>query len=68
MMKNSLALFFAAAMAITVPAFAQEKMTQDKMDKMDSKSTDKMKKTKKMKSTDKMHKMDKTDKMEKTTK
>lgn len=61
-MKNTLALFFAAAMAITAPAFGQDKMTQDKMDK---KSTKKMKKTGKMKSTDKMDKMDK---MEKTTK
>ena len=34
-MKNTLALFFAAAMAMTAPAFAQEKMTTDKMDKMD---------------------------------
>jgi len=62
-MKNTLALFFAAAMAMTAPAFAQEKMTTDKMDKMDSKkSSGKMKKTAKMKSTDKMGKMDKTTK------
>ncbi len=55
-MKTSFALFFAAAALIAAPAFAQDKMTQDKMDKM-SKSTKKSKKTDKMKSTDKMDKM-----------
>lgn len=58
-MKNTLALFFTAAM-ITLPAFAQDKMTQDKMDKMDK--MDSKKSTKKMKKTDKMDKMDKTTK------
>jgi pentapeptide MXKDX repeat protein len=53
-MKYTLAILFAAA--LTVPAFAQDKMTQDKM----TKSTKKMKKTDKMKSTDKMDKMDKS--------
>lgn len=58
-MKTSFALFFAAVALIAAPAFAQDKMTQDKMDKMDksTKSTKKSKKTDKMKSTDKMGKM-----------
>jgi hypothetical protein len=67
-MKNFLAIFFAAAMTITVPAFAQEKMTQDKMDKMDSKETKSTKKMKKTDKMDKMDKMDKTDKMKSTDK
>jgi hypothetical protein len=49
-MKNTLAIFLAAAMTITAPAFAQDKM---------SSSTTKTKKAKKT-SKDKMDKMSKT--------
>jgi hypothetical protein len=34
-MNKSFAIFFAAAAMVTLPAFAQDKVTQHKLDKMD---------------------------------